>query len=350
MVNEDAAKVVAWYWDSMIVNTTVGVFFNNLGGAGARLLITGRPGTGKTTYAYYGLKIGYIKYLLMDRCAQYGGVYCVDKHVKAQFNEELNRFSGKPLSEWGRELLYRRVLANVLIDALETLEKRYGELCFGSNCTKPDGIDEKLKFMMLVSESDVEVAEDLIEGVISGAVKPPKALILDDMVYKSNFWDPEYRSLYKELKALLEHHRFLIPMLVATAISRSAVIKEYIHASRNIDAMPDAKEVEDPETGDRKIMNFHVYRWFREVTLSKRGYDYEKNTDVSAVFTGYTIMGRDYIPKLAIFKMPKWLEEAHWDRRKRHLLRVIRKARAERRNARKKHSPGVDEEEEDAKH
>jgi len=61
-------------------------------------------------------------------------------------------------------------------------------------------------------------------------------------------------------------------------------------------------------------------------------------------------MGRDYIPKLAIFKMPRWFEEAHWDRRKRHLLRVIRKARAERRNAREKHSPGVDEEEEDAKH
>ena len=342
MVSEDAVKVVAWYWDSMIVNTTVGVFFNNLGGAGARLLITGRPGVGKTTYAYYGLKIGYIKYLLMDRCAQYGGVYCVDKHVKAQFNEELNRFSGKPLNEWGRELLYRRVLANVLIDALEALEKRYGELCFGPGCTKPDGIDEKLRYMILVSESDVEAAEDLIEGVISGTVKPPKALILDDMVYKTNFWDPEYRSLYKELKALLEHHRFLIPMLVATAIDRSAVIKEYIHASRNIDAMPDAQEVEDPETGDRKIMHFHVYRWFREVTLSRRGYDYEENTDVSAVFTGYTIMGRDYIPKLAKFKMPRWFEEAHVDRRKRHLLRVFMKAGKMRKKAK--------EEEEDAKH
>ena len=196
--------------------------------------------------------------------------------------------------------------------------------------------------MVLVSESDVDALEELIQSVLLGEAKPPKALFLDDMVYKSNFWDPEYRVLYRELKELLLHHRITIPLLIATAVDRKEVIGVYVRASRNIDTVRRAIEVRDPETGEEKTITFISYRWFREVTLSRRGYDYEGNTDVSAVFTGYTIMGRDYIPKLAIFKMPKWFEEAHVERRKRHLLRVFMKSEKMRKKAK--------EEEEDAKH
>jgi len=347
MVNEDGVDVAAWYWDSLIANTVAHVFPGSgagaMGNEGARLLITGRPGTGKTTYAYYGLKIGYIKYLLAARCRDTGNsIYCVDDQARKLYKEELNRLSGKPLDEWGRELLYRRVLAEVLPDALEALEKRYGELCFGAGCSKPDGIDEKLRFMVLVSESDVDALEELIQSVLLGEAKPPKALFLDDMVYKSNFWDPEYRVLYRELKELLLHHRITIPLLIATAVDRKEVIGVYVRASRNIDTVRRAVEVRDPETEEEKTITFISYRWFREVTLSRRGYDYEGNTDVSAVFTGYTIMGRDYIPKLAKFRMPRWFEEAHVDRRRRHLLRVFMKAGKMRKKAK--------EEEEDAKH
>ena len=201
---------------------------------GARLLITGRPGTGKTTYAYYGLKIGYIKHLLADGCHNISSIYCADDQARKLYREELSRLSGKPLDEWGRELLYRRVLTEVLPDALEALEKRYGELCFGPDCTKPDGIDEKLRFMVLVSESDVDALEELIQSVLLGEAKPPKALFLDDMVYKSNFWDPEYRALYRELKELLLHHRITIPLLIATAVDRKEVIGVYVRASRTV--------------------------------------------------------------------------------------------------------------------
>jgi len=343
MVDEGGVDVVAWYWDSLIANTVSSVFSNVTRNEGARLLITGRPGTGKTTYAYYGLKIGYIKHLLIDGCNNISSVYCVDDQARKLYKEELSRLSGKPLDEWGRELLYRRVLVEVLPNALEALEKRYGELCFGSNCTKPDGIDEKLRLMVLVSESDVDALEELIQSVLLGEAKPPKALFLDDMVYKSNFWDPEYRTLYRELKELLLHHRIAIPLLIATAVDRKEVIGVYVRASRNIDTVRRAVWVRDPETGEEKTITFISYRWFREVTLSKRGYDYEKNTDVSAVFTGYTIMGRDYIPKLARFKMPRWFEEAHIDRRRRHLLRVFMKASKMRKKAK-------EEDEEKAKH
>ena len=342
MVNEGGVDVVAWYWDSLIVNTASNVFSNVTRNEGARLLITGRPGTGKTTYAYYGLKIGYIKHLLIDGCHNISSIYCVDDQARKLYKEELSRLSGKPLDEWGRELLYRRVLTEVLPDALEALEKRYGELCFGAGCTKPDGIDEKLRVMVLVSESDVDALEELIQSVLLGEAKPPKALFLDDMVYKSNFWDPEYRVLYRELKELLLHHRITIPLLIATAVDRKEVIGVYVRASRNIDTVRRAVEVSDPETGEEKTITFISYRWFREVTLSRRGYDYEGNTDVSAVFTGYTIMGRDYIPKLAKFRMPRWFEEAHVERRKRHLLRVFMKSEKMRKKAK--------EEEEDAKH
>jgi hypothetical protein len=347
VVNEGGVDVVAWYWDSLIANTVANVF-SNRGGVmkdeGARLLITGRPGTGKTTYAYYGLKVGYIKYLLTARCFSNGdSTSCIDNQVKKLYREELSRLSGKPLDEWGRELLYRRVLTEVLPDALEALEKRYGELCFGAGCSKPDGIDEKLRFMVLVSESDVDALEELIQSILLGEAKPPKALFLDDMVYKSNFWDPEYRVLYRELKELLLHHRITIPLLIATAVDRKEVIGVYVRASRNIDTVKSTVAFTDPETGEERSMMFINYRWFREVTLSRRGYDYEKNTDVSAVFTGYTIMGRDYIPKLAKFRMPRWFEEAHIDRRRRHLLRVFMKAGKMRKKAK-------EEEEEKAKH
>ncbi len=50
MVNEGGVDVVAWYWDSLIANTVANVFPGSGAGArgneGARLLITGRPGTG----------------------------------------------------------------------------------------------------------------------------------------------------------------------------------------------------------------------------------------------------------------------------------------------------------------
>ena len=55
MVTEEAVKVVAEYWDTRIANAVASVFIGSLNNL--NILITGDSGVGKTTYAYYGLKV-----------------------------------------------------------------------------------------------------------------------------------------------------------------------------------------------------------------------------------------------------------------------------------------------------
>ena len=331
MVSEDAAWVAAWYWDSRLVNVVYAVFNNSI--INYNILITGNSGVGKTTYAYYGLKVGYIKHLLANRCSERGGVYCVEGNARRDFNEELKEFEWRhvPLFDEARDWVWRRVLANHLLNALEELERDYGEICLGPDCAKPDGIDEKLRVAMFVGEDDVANMTELLARVLKGEAKPPKALLLDDALYRNQYFDPEYRRLYMLVKDLLAHHRGIVPLMIATGILRSIVLKDYVKASRNVeaDAVTRVEQVPDLEshTVQEREVHYVKYWWWRVFKAGVRRYNVELNTSTTHITYGYTVDTVDYIPKGRAFKMPKWFEETHWDRRKLILLRAIERYR-----------------------
>jgi len=331
VVSEDAAWVAAWYWDARLVNVVYAVFNNSI--INYNVLITGNSGVGKTTYAYYGLKVGYIKHLLANRCSEKGGVYCVEGNAKRDFNEELKEFEWRhvPLFDDARDWVWRRVLANHLFDALEELERDYGEICIGPDCTKPDGIDERLRVAMFVGEEDVANMTELLAKVLKSEAKPPKALLLDDALYRNQYFDPEYRRLYMLVKDLLAHHRGVVPLMIATGILRSTVLKDYVKASRNVeaDAVTRVEQVPDLEshTVQEREVHYVKYWWWRVFKAGVRRYNVELNTSTTHVTYGYTIDTVDYIPKGRAFKMPRWFEETHWVRRKLILLRAIERYR-----------------------
>jgi len=331
VVSEDAAWVAAWYWDSRLVNVVYAVFNNSI--INYNVLITGNSGVGKTTYAYYGLKVGYIKFLLANRCSERGGVYCVEGNARRDFNEELKEFEWRhvPLFDEARDWVWRRVLANHLLNALEELERDYGEICLGPDCSKPDGIDEKLRVAMFVGEDDVAAMTELLAKVLKGGAKPPKALLLDDALYRNQYFDPEYRRLYMLVKDLLAHHRGIVPLMIATGILRSIVLKDYVKASRNVeaDAVTRVEQVPDLEshTVQEREVHYVKYWWWRVFKAGVRRYNVELNTSTTHITYGYTVDTVDYIPKGRAFKMPKWFEETHWDRRKLILLRAIERYR-----------------------
>jgi len=133
VVTEEAVRVVAEYWDTRLVNAVVSVFNGNLNNL--NILITGDSGVGKTTYAYYGLKVGYLKYIIKDRCGkpEYSDAYCVEKLVNEDVKDEASRWGRTPTRD---ELasIRAKFLRERLYDALEEIEFSYGSLCFGPNC------------------------------------------------------------------------------------------------------------------------------------------------------------------------------------------------------------------------
>jgi len=331
MVTEEAVKVVAEYWDTRLANAVASVFNGNLNNL--NILITGDSGVGKTTYAYYGLKVGYIKYLIRDRCLRYGGVYCVEKLVEQDVDDEVKR-SPRYLTRDELAVIRRGALKQRLYDALDGLEMgydikvSYGSLCFGPDCSKPDGIDKVLRPAMFISGDDIDAMSELLAKVLRGEVKPPKALLLDDALYREQYWDPDYRKLYRLIRRVIIHHRVSIPLMIATAIGRNMVMKDYVTAARNVDAAERFYTVRYSD-GTEHRKPFIRYWWWRRIYISRREFSYEDNGPGYNIKVGYTVDDEDAIPKEATFKMPRWFEEAHLARRRQYLLRSVERYLAE---------------------
>jgi len=328
VVTEEAVRVVAEYWDTRLVNAVVSVFNGNLNNL--NILITGDSGVGKTTYAYYGLKVGYLKYIIKDRCGkpEYSDAYCVEKLVNEDVKDEASRWGRTPTRD---ELasIRAKFLRERLYDALEEIEFSYGSLCFGPNCTRPDAVDERLRPAMFISSDDVDAMSQLLAKVLRGEVKPPKALLLDDALYRNQYWDPEYRRLYKLIRDIIVHHRVTIPLMIATAIGRNMVMKDFVTAARNVDAAERFYTVRYSD-GTEHRKPFIRYWWWRKIYISRREFSYEDNGPGYNIKIGYTVDDEDLIPKEAAFKMPKWFEEAHLARRRAYLLRSVERYLAER--------------------
>jgi hypothetical protein len=119
--------------------------------------------------------------------------------------------------------------------------------------------------------------------------------------------------------------------MIATGILRSTVLKDYVKASRNVEA-DEVTRVEqvpdlDSHTVQEREVHYVKYWWWRVFKAGVRRYNVELNTSTTHITYGYTVDTVDYIPKGRAFKMPRWFEETHWDRRKLILLRAIERYR-----------------------
>jgi len=147
VVSEDAAWVAAWYWDSRLVNVVYAVFNNSI--INYNVLITGNSGVGKTTYAYYGLKVGYIKFLLANRCSERGGVYCVEGNARRDFNEELEEFKRRhvPLFDEAKDWVWRRVSPTTCLMRLRSLNGTMARYASGLIAVSPMALMKSLGWL-----------------------------------------------------------------------------------------------------------------------------------------------------------------------------------------------------------
>jgi len=230
--------------------------------------IVGEQGVGKSTYAYYSVKVGLMAYL----CRAHG----------INLFEEPERCASH-------------------------LERNYGELCLTRECGKPDQLDEMYgadiytgprglknlfyaagfiatyaKRCVVGERRDVEYCAEMAKDG-----ERRKALFLDDLLARTAYhMGAKYRRAYAALRELIRLARVVGKVVVMTAPA-----KEHLP--------PEA-----PKEG--------------EFIVAKYGYDERRFVRMhAAVFedgSGYfrkrlVVKYADAVPAKAAFGMPKWLEE-----------------------------------------
>jgi hypothetical protein len=236
--------------------------------------IVGEQGVGKSTYAYYSVKVGLMAYL----CKPHG----------INLFEEPERCASH-------------------------LEGNYGELCLTRECGKPDELDKiygvdiytgpkGLRSLFYTAEDVVTYAkfcrsgEQLVEldgGVVVNCARLAKdgerrkVLFLDDLLARTAYhMGAKYRRAYAALRELIRLARVVGKVVVMTAPA-----KEHLP--------PEA-----PKEG--------------EFIVAKYGYDERRFVRMQAAAfedgDGYlrkrlVVKYADAVPAKAAFGMPKWLEE-----------------------------------------
>jgi hypothetical protein len=230
--------------------------------------IVGEQGVGKTTYAYYSVKVGLMAYL----CKPHG----------VNLFEEPERCASH-------------------------LERNYGELCLTRECGEPDELDKTYGVDIYTGPRGLKELFDTV-GFIAGYVKRcvlgelrgteyctemakdgerRKVLFLDDLLARTAYhMGAKYRRAYAALRELIRLARAVGKVVVLTAPA-----KEYLPP-------------EVPKEG--------------EFIVAKYGYGERRFTRMhTATFedgSGYlrkrlVVKYADAAPAKAAFGMPKWLEE-----------------------------------------
>jgi len=230
--------------------------------------IVGEQGVGKSTYAYYSVKVGLMAYL----CKPHG----------INLFEEPERCASH-------------------------LERNYGELCLTRECGKPDQLDEMygvdiytgprgLKNLFYAAGVIATYAKRCVVGEWRGTPycaelakdgERRKVLFLDDLLARTAYhMGAKYRRAYAALRELIRLARVVGKVVVMTAPA-----KEHLP--------PEA-----PKEG--------------EFIVAKYGYDERRFVRMQAAAFedggGYfrkrlVVKYVDAVPAKAAFGMPKWLEE-----------------------------------------
>ena len=271
-MDEESKKVLSTYAKLNLPHLVARTLSNNR--PFLLVSIVGEQGVGKSTYAYYSVKVGLMAYL----CKPHG----------------INLFD-EP----------ERCAAH--------LERNYGELCLTRECNKPDELDkiygvdiytgpQGLRSLFYAAEDVATYAkfcrsgEQLVEldgGVAVNCARLAKegerrkVLFLDDLLARTAYhMGAKYRRAYAALRELIRLARVVGKVVVMTA---------------------PAKENLPPEAPKEG-----------EFIVAKYGYDERRFVRMQAAAfedgSGYlrkrlVVKYADAVPAKAAFGMPRWLEE-----------------------------------------
>jgi len=227
--------------------------------------IVGEQGVGKSTYAYYSVKVGLMAYL----CKPHG----------INLFEEPERCASH-------------------------LEGNYGEICLTKECGGPDQLDKTY-------ELDVYTGPRGLDGVFAAAStlarlgQKKKVLFLDDVLARTAYHlGPKYRTAYAALRELIRLARTVGAVVVMTAPT-----KEYLP--------PEAPKEGEFIVGRYGLSERRFVRMHAATFADRDGYLRRR----------LVVKYSDAVPAKAAFGMPKWLEEEITKRKRKAIIDIARLGR-----------------------
>ena len=221
-------------------------------------IITGTMGSGKTTYAYYATKAGYIKYL------------CRANHIAG-------------------------------VDECADYALRKYDICIGGECEEPDEIDEMLKDAIYVGDEDIPRLNNEIKAIAEGKRKKFKMLFLDDILATGLY---HMGGFYKQLYLWFTRN---------TQFIRS-IAKIILLTTQSIDFIP--RPLRKPAVIITSDLNYDGPYFTR--TALKTTHIWNQGKLIP--YRYYDAVWRDELPKNKFFKLPAWLEEKIEQRKKKTIL------------------------------
>ncbi len=253
-MDKNSYSVLKLYWERSALAMRIFTALHNAGNAGSFLpiIIVGRSGWGKTSYAYYALKTGIIRSLCVNVA-----IYSLDK-------------------------------------CIEYVERVHGELCMNKYCEGPDYIDKEYRWAFYTGITDLErLIRDVPRLIIEDGAKR-RILFLDDLVTKSVYtMGGKWRRAYLAFREFTRIARLGASVIIMTATSPTLIPDFMKHGSEYITV--------------RRHGNSFVYARFAKITVPR-----EDGTYTSALSKLY----EDVIPIRAIFGLPRWLENEINERKK----------------------------------
>jgi hypothetical protein len=189
-VDENSRTVLQWYWEQ----STLASKIHSTLASGSFLLvnIVGRSGWGKTSYAYYALKTGIIRYLCTD-----AGKTGID-------------------------------------DCVAYIERNHGELCMCKYCEEPDGLDREYHWAYFTGFRDLgKFLMNAEELLTKGSRR--KILFFDDLISSTTYaLGGKWRMMYMGIRDIVRVARLGASVIITTAISPSLVPKFFKEGSEYI--------------------------------------------------------------------------------------------------------------------
>lgn len=227
--------------------------------------IVGEQGVGKSTYAYYSVKVGLMAYLC--------------KPHSINLFEEPERCAAY-------------------------LEGNYGEICLTKECGGPDQLDKTY-------ELDVYTGPRGLDGVFAAAStlarlgQKKKVLFLDDVLARTAYHlGPKYRTAYAALRELIRLARTVGAVVVMTAPT-----KEYLP--------PEVPKEGEFIVGHYGLSERRFVRMHAATFADRDGYLRRR----------LVVKYSDAVPAKAAFGMPKWLEEEITKRKRKAIIDIARLGR-----------------------
>jgi len=268
-VDENSRTVLQWYWEQSTLAKKIEQALQI--GWFLPIVIVGRSGFGKTSYAYYALKTGIIKHL------------CDDAKPKR---------------------------ANI-DDCVSYIEENHGELCMSRYCDEPDGLDRKYRWAFYTGITDLERFMKDAPELLAGDGSRRKILLLDDLVTTTMYSiGGKWRRMYMLFKEVIRVARRGASVVIVTSVTPKLV--------------PDIMR-----QGGEFISVRHAYkdnRWFFAYERLARVSVPEKFGKYVRYVPVYQKLYVDVVPFMAVYGLPRWLEREIDERKKQLIIDASRLA------------------------